>query len=89
MGLVAHSLIDQSYRSLHSENGKLSYKEAFLENIAMKDFLQKHGLVQGDEIAIIGSLPVNWARMAGVRIVAEVPDTEQMLSASTAKRKLL
>lgn len=87
MGLVADSLVDQSSRSLVSENGKLSYKEAFQEDIAVKDFLQKQGLVRGDEIAIIGSPPVNWARLAGVRIVAEAPDTGQMLWASTEQRE--
>ncbi|MGO9119164.1 MAG: hypothetical protein ACLQPD_16350 [Desulfomonilaceae bacterium] len=86
MGLSAYSLVDQSCRSLRSKGGKLSYKEAFLEQIAVKDFLQKQGIVQGDEIAIIGSPPVNWARMAGVKIVAEVPDIDQMLSASAEQR---
>jgi 4-amino-4-deoxy-L-arabinose transferase-like glycosyltransferase len=87
MGLVAYSMVDQSRRSLLSENGKLSYKEAFLEDLAVKDFLQKQGLVQGDEIAVLGSPPVNWARMAGVRIVAEAPKADQALSASTEQKE--
>jgi len=87
MGLVAYSLVDQSCRSLLAGSGKLSYKEAFEEDIAVKDFLQKRGIVQGDEIAVVGSPPVNWARMAGVRIVAEAPDTDQALSASTEQKE--
>ena len=87
MGLVAYSMVDQSRRSLISENGKLSYKEAFQEDLAVKDFLQEQGIVQGDEIAVIGSPPVNWARMAGVRIVAEAPKTDQALSASTEQKE--
>ncbi len=86
IGLSAYSLVDQSCRSLRSEGEKLSYKEAFIEQIAVKDFLQKQGLLQGDEIAIIGSPPVNWARMAGVKIVAEIPIIDQMLSASVEQR---
>jgi hypothetical protein len=87
IGLVAYSLVDQSCRSLLPENGRLSYKEAFQEDIAVKDFLQQQGLVQGDEIAIVGSPPTNWARMAGVRIVAEAPDTDQALLASTQQKE--
>ncbi len=86
MGLSAYSLVDQSCRSLRSQGDKLSYKEAFAEQIAVKDFLQKQGLHQGDEIAVIGSPPVNWARMAGLKIVAEVPNIDQMLSASAEQR---
>jgi len=86
LGLTAYSIAEQSYRSVRSEGGKLSYKQAFLEHIAVKDFLQKQGLAPGDEIAIIGSPPVNWARMAGVKIVAELPYTDQMLSASTEQK---
>ncbi len=86
LGLTGYSIAEQSYRSVRSEGGKLSYKQAFLEHIAVKDFLQKQGLAPGDEIAIIGSPPVNWARMAGVRIVAEIPDTDQMISASSEQK---
>ena len=86
LGLAGYSIVEQSYRSVRSEGGKLSYKQAFLEHIAVKDFLQKHGIGQGDEIAILGSPPVNWARMAGVRIVAEIPNADQMISASTEQK---
>jgi hypothetical protein len=82
LGLVIYSIIDQSIRSLQSHGPRPSYKEAFLENIAVKDFLVKRGISQGDNIAIVGSPPVNWARMAGVRIIAEIPETEQVLSAT-------
>ncbi len=86
MGLVGYSVVDQTRRSMQAENGKLSYKDAFLEHVTVKDFLQKQGLLPGDEVCIIGSPPVNWARMAGVRIVAEVPDTDQMLLASSEQK---
>jgi hypothetical protein len=86
LGLAGYSVVEQSYRSVRSEGGKLSYKQAFLEHIAVKDFLQEHGIAAGDEIAIIGSPPVNWARMAGVRIVAEIPETDQMMSASNEQK---
>jgi hypothetical protein len=87
VGLVVHSLVDQSLSGLHSTPKKLSYQAAFLERVAVKDFLAKSGLSKGDEVAVVGRRPpIYWARMAGVRIVGEVTEPEEFLSCSREGR---
>lgn len=83
---VLYSGIDQSLRGLRSTDGKLSQRDAFLEQVVVKDRLASMGVVPGDEVAVIGAPPVNWARMARVKVTAEAPDTERVLASSSEAR---
>lgn len=86
LGLLGHSLVDQTWSGLYSTEKKLSYRDAFLEHVAVKDFLRARGLSRGDEAAIAGLPPVYWARMAGVKVVAEVPQPDEFLRTSQVER---
>jgi len=85
-GLVVYSGIDQSVRGLWTIGEKLSYQDAFLEHIKVKNRLVALGLGPGDEVAVIGAPPVNWARMARVKVTAEAPDAETFFTSSTEAR---
>lgn len=85
-GLVVYSGIDQSMRGLWSSGGKLSHRDAFLEHVTVKDHLEKMGLVKGDEVAVVGAPPVNWARMARVKVTAEIPAANRFLASSAEAR---
>lgn len=85
--LVAHSVVDQSLRGLHSTTDKPSYRESFMDQTALKDFLRNKGIAQGDYAALVGNLPVYWARMARLKILAEVPDPMEFFSATGQQRK--
>lgn len=87
MAIVTHSLIDQSVRALRSTDRKLSYEAAFEEHVAVKNALQTRGMGSGDYIALVGSPPVYWARMAGVRIVAEVESAVDFLKSGPDARE--
>lgn len=86
---VAHSLVDQTLRSLYTLDGKRSHRESFMEAEAVKEFLNSQGLHKGDRVAIV--LPFNerlyWAVLAGVRITAELPDGAAFLKDSPANRE--
>ncbi len=81
------SVVDESVRGLHSTQAKLSYRDRFFELVKVKEFLRKNGIQKGDRIAIVGSPHIYWARMAGVTIIASVPDTADFLSVDPVQRK--
>jgi hypothetical protein len=85
--LLALSVVDQSIRGLISGGSKPTYKEAYSELFAVKDYLQKQGLQPGDQMAVIGYPPIYWARMSGVKISAEIPNQEEMMSVTVENRK--
>ena len=62
---LIYSGVDQSLRALQSTQHKPSYKEAYLEMYAVKDFILRNGLQKGNEAATLGDLPAYWARYAG------------------------
>jgi hypothetical protein len=86
VGLLFYSAVDESLRSLYSTETKPSYREAYLEQVAVSDDLRNRGLVEGDPVAIVFGLPVNWARMAGLKVVGEVPSAADFLAATPSQR---
>jgi hypothetical protein len=42
--------------------------------------------MRGDEVAIVFGQPVNWARMAGVKVVGEIPSAADFLAATPSQR---
>jgi hypothetical protein len=86
---LIYSGVDQSLRALQSTQHKPSYKEAFLEMYAVKDFILRNGLQQGNETATLGDLPAYWARYARVQITAEIEAPERFLMLNGRERSLL
>jgi hypothetical protein len=86
LAIVTHSLVDQSIRGLYSTDKKPSYRASFEEHIALKSFLLDKGLKKGDYAALVGSPPVYWGRMAGLRIVAEADNAGEFLKSSIQAR---
>ncbi len=87
LALLAVSVIDQSVRGLISAGSKPTYKEAYSELFAVKDYLQNQGLRPGDQVAVIAYPPIYWARISGVKISAEIPNEKKMISAAVENRK--
>lgn len=87
LAILVHSLVDQTVRGLYSTGGKPSFKRTFEEHVALKDFLLHKGVKPGDHAALVGSPPVYWGRMAGLRIAAEVPQAQEFLKGSSESRR--
>jgi 4-amino-4-deoxy-L-arabinose transferase-like glycosyltransferase len=87
LGFSVNTVVDQSVRSLVSTPNKPSYRDAFFQMMAVKDYLKEHGVERGAQVALVGVPPFYWGRMAGVKISAEMPKDEEVLSATPEKRK--
>ena len=87
LGLTLSSVADQTIRSLRSTAQKPSYSEAYAQMVALKDFLHEKGIRPGTDVAVVGMPPCYWGRMAQLRIIAEIPSEEQILTASEADRR--
>ncbi len=87
LGLTVSSVADQSIRGLRSTPEKPSYAEAYAHMLALKDFLLQRGVEPGTDVALVGMPPYYWGRMAGLRIIAEIPNEHQLLSASDFDRR--
>jgi hypothetical protein len=88
-GLLIHTMIDQSRRSLVSTESKPSYRAVFEEAVAEGRFLTAIGLEPGEEVASVGvadMTSVHAARMAGVRVTAELPDRDLFLHGTPDER---
>ena len=86
LGSVLECSFDEAGRGLSFQDGKHSYQRAYREETRVGYFLNKHGIVSGNHVAVVGSPPIQWARMAGVRVIGEIEDYEKFLDASTADR---
>jgi hypothetical protein len=86
LGMTLNTVVDQSIRGLHSTGKRLSYKGKFLEMLAIKDFLARRGVNKGDDVAMVGLPLWYWGRLARVKIVAEVTDENQFVSATAEER---
>lgn len=82
------TVIDQSLRGMISRANKSSYQSAFLEMLSIGTYLKQRGIGSGSEVALVGHPPSYWARNAGIRIVAEIPKKEELLSAPPQARAL-
>jgi hypothetical protein len=87
MIMVFHSVVDQSFRGLQSTEKTLSYRDAYKEHLAVKDFLLQKGLKKDDYAGLVGEPPVYWGRMAGVKIVGEIEDESQFMESSRDERR--
>ncbi len=85
---VIVSIWDQTARSLYDSGAKQSHRRTFLENVAVKDFLNRRGVSRGHLVAILGdpSIGYYWARLAGVRAIATIPDEKEFLAVSPQDR---
>lgn len=88
LAVLIQSLVDQSLRCMQTVDSKRSHYDLFLETKAVSDFLNSHGVSNGDRIAII--LPFSqrlyFANLAGARITAEFPDAEELLKSIPKSR---
>ena len=87
LGFSLSTVVDQSVRSLVSTSEKPSYRDAFFQMMAVKDYLKDQGAQGGSQVALVGVPPSYWGRMAGIKIAAEIPKDEEVLSATPEKRK--
>lgn len=86
LAVLAHSAADQSLRGLVSTEEKASYREAFFEEVAVRDLLWKNGLAPKDLVGIVGNPPMYWARLAEVRILGEIHDAKAFMQATAQDR---
>ncbi|MGC8657792.1 MAG: hypothetical protein ACP5U1_01835 [Desulfomonilaceae bacterium] len=88
LGMVTIFVVDQSVRSLYNSGNKVSHHETFLEMRAIKDTLKANGVRNGDKVAVFS--PINyklyWAKMAGVRVMAEITGVDSFLHGSPEQR---
>lgn len=87
LALTFNSVVDQTLRGLTSQGQKLSFKETFAEMNAIKDSLHQNGVPKGSLTAIVGLPMTYWARLAEVKVIAEVADQERFLSSSPEQRR--
>lgn len=84
--MTLNTVVDQSIRGLRSTGKRLSYRDTFSELLAVKDYLRRRGVVKGDDVAMVGLPLWYWGRLAEVKIVAEVTDETQFISATGQER---
>ncbi|MCL5125661.1 MAG: hypothetical protein M1511_14420 [Deltaproteobacteria bacterium] len=88
VGMVIIFVADQSVRSLYNSGNKVSHRETFLDMLAMKDTLEANGIGKGDKVAVFS--PINfklyWAKMAGVRIMAEITGVDSFFGGTSVER---
>ncbi len=86
LGMTLNTVVDQSIRGLHSTGKTPPYRDTFFEMLAIKDCLGRRGVVKGDDVAMVGLPLWYWGRLAEVKIVAEVTDESQFISATAEAR---
>ena len=86
LGVVIQSAVDQTIRSLYSTPTKLSYRDAYHEQLAVKNYLLSHGIQSSNKVAVMGNVDYYWARMAGVKIVAYISDQQEFLKSTPEER---
>ena len=87
LALTVNSVVDQTLRGLTSQGQKLSFKDTFTEMNAIKDTLHENGVPKGSMTAIVGLPMTYWARLAEVKVIAEITDQERFLSSSPEQRR--
>jgi len=89
--LLGFTCIDQYQRALHGEGHKQSYKAVFEENRSIARFINSNGYGNDQRGGAIekSAGSIYWARMANVRIAAEVSRATDYLNTSSEKRALL
>ena len=88
LGAVLEYTLDEAKRGLSFHDGKSSYQKAYSDEIRVSQFLAKHGVVPGNRVAVVGSPPIQWARMARVRVTGEIEDADKFLDSPRADRSM-
>ncbi len=95
LSFTAWSAIDQALRATMPSGSKPSYEVVFREDTAMANYIRGQKNLSGARGAIVDShsMSIYWARLAGVKIVAEIPSMRDYLEAApydreTAKQRL-
>lgn len=83
---ILQSSVDQAIRGLWFENGKISYRQSFEDQISVSNFLATKGVTCGDHVAVLGNSSIQWARMAKVRVTGEIEDPEKFFKITKAQR---
>lgn len=85
--IIISCSITQSLRGLTDSGSKQSYKQRYEELVRVSNFLQSKGLRKGDKVSAFYLAPGYWARMGGLKIVAEISDEDKFLELSEEKRE--
>ncbi len=86
LAVLIGSTVDQSMDGLRSTDRRLSYRDGFLEERAVADYLHQIGAAAGDVVAVVDSPPLYWGRMGRFKIKGEVPGPEEFFSAEPSGR---
>lgn len=87
-GAVLEYTLEETKRGLSFHDGKSSYQKAYSDEMTVSKFLAERGVVPGNHVAVVGSPPIQWARMARVRVMGEIEDAEKFLDSSKADRSM-
>ncbi len=85
-GLLCHTLVDQSVSGLKGSPSKASFRTSFQELANVASQLRELGIKNGDRVAMIGTPPPYWARMARARLAVQIPDPDEFLNAGKERR---
>ncbi len=88
MAVTAWSAIDQALRATRGAGSKQSYEAIFQEDMALAQYIRAQTSLSGTRGAIVEShgMSIYWARLAGVKIVAEIPSIRDYIDATPQDR---
>jgi len=86
--LTAGSVIDQGRRAICSSSSKQAYESLFREDLQIAQFINAKTPYKGVRAGVVESprMSIYWARLAGARIVAEIPSVRDYLDATPEER---
>ncbi|MGC8908729.1 MAG: hypothetical protein ACP5M0_15005, partial [Desulfomonilaceae bacterium] len=90
LSFTAWSAIDQALRATTPSGSKPSYEAVFREDTAMANYISGQKNLSSARGAIVDShsMSIYWARLAGVKIVAEIPSMRDYLEAAPRDREI-
>lgn len=88
LGAVLEYTLDEAKRGLSFHDGKSSYQKAYSDETKVSQFLAEHRVVPGNRVAVVGSPPIQWARMARVRATGDIKDADMFLDSTRADRSM-
>ncbi|MGC9030487.1 MAG: hypothetical protein ACP5LD_12545 [Desulfomonilaceae bacterium] len=90
LSFTAWSAIDQALRATTPSGSKPSYEAVFREDTAMANYISGQKNLSSARGAIVDShsMSIYWARLAGVKIVAEIPSMRDYLGAAPRDREI-
>lgn len=80
---------DQALRATCPTGSKRAYKDVFVEDRHIAEFVSSKTTSKGKLAGVVESfgMSVYWARLAGVKIIAEIPSRKDYLQATSEDRK--